>query len=224
MSESHFRGSKPKPGRSKNKQNFDRQNKGHGVSDAIDSTSCSFQENVAGMSTEGSSSTKTTDGSSGIEIPHNIYISELYKCRLCGYKYLLGKYLDQHKAMHKGDISSEDDIFELISSVKLFECVVCGVKKQEIEGLKNHMERAHPMKTVNKVQKVREILRHCKIWDNFYNYDSIDLKVPIKSDDCLADGIAGRIQHSALKKAEVDGRSNVMAAERMKVILFLTFC
>lgn len=158
MSESHFRGSEVKPGRSKNEQNLDGQNKAHGASDAIDSTSYSFQENVDGMSTEGSSSTETSDGSSGTEIPHNVYISELYKCRLCGYKYLLGKYLDQHKAMHQGDISSEDDIFELISSVKLFECVVCGVKKQEIEGLKSHMERAHPMKTVNKVQKVRALL------------------------------------------------------------------
>lgn len=157
MSELHFRGSNSKPGRSKNKQNLDRQNKGHSVSDAIDSTSCSFQENVDGMSTEGSSNTETSDGSSDTEIPHNVYISELYKCRLCGYKYLLGKYLDQHKAMHKSDISSEDDIFELISSVKLFECVVCSVKKQEIEGLKSHMERAHPMKTVDKVQKVRAL-------------------------------------------------------------------
>lgn len=234
MSESHFRGS-AKPARSKNKQNFDRQNIGHGVSDEIDSTSCSFRENVAGTSTERSSSTETSDGSSGTEIPHNVYISELYKCQLCGYKYLLGKYLDVHKAMHKSDISSADDIFELISSVKLFECVVCGVKKQEIEGLKSHIERAHPMKTVDKVQKVSEISRRREIGFYFHNYDSIDSKVSSKTDG-LAKGIAGQIQHSALKKAEVDGESSVMATERTertketektertKVILFLTFC
>lgn len=98
------------------------------------------------IETERSTNVKPPDDAQNMNfnpLSYTIYISKLYKCKICNFRNLLSNKLDKHQSLNHPDVSDDENAFELISMVELLQCKLCGHKVLDVDRLKNHMNWKH---------------------------------------------------------------------------------
>lgn len=201
MSRTHFPGRNDKSNGS-NRKIDERRDKSDGMTNTMAAVASSSKQMVVKISAKRSSKVKPNDDSSNaIGIPHKVYISELFKCLRCSSDYLLGKYLAKHATMYHNDIPADQDIFEMISMVKLVECVLCGLKLPNIERLVKHTNRAHQMK-IEAVKQVADVAVNAHD-SEFADVNQNESAFEDQNKPC--DTVAAATQHRLFEKVKDNG-------------------
>lgn len=114
--------------------------------------------------------------------------------------------------MYHNGIPADEDIFEMISMVKLLECEVCGIKLPNIERLENHMNRAHRMK-IEDVKQVAGVVANVEDRE----FDGNQNECGFENQNKQCDGMTSTNQHNLFANAKDNetlvGRNNVLAKD-----------